>query len=109
MSIKISKRVASLSDNELLEIIKITRPDFGPYANVQKIRDIVQNLVNTGAYKFPVDPYYSLELNKLGLHKFGGEAKVKFTSNDDVATKWMSLNDESAAAIVEFLNKNFNI
>ena len=110
--VEISKRVAGMSSDDLTEILYTFGNDVVELVGDEsrdELKQLLQKLVNSGAYKFPLDPYYVSEFAKLGMDKFGAEARVKITSNDDAATKWLTLNNESASALVAFLKSNFTI
>jgi len=51
--------------------------------------------------------YYTDQLNKIDLTT-GFPATVKIT-NCDTNTKFLSLNDESATALVKWLKENYNV
>lgn len=49
--------------------------------------------------------YYEQELNKVDTsNEFGAQIKITSESGE---TKWLRLNNESAKAIINFLNNNY--
>lgn len=52
--------------------------------------------------------YYKDQLSKIAGNDLGFPAQVKLTKNNK-KTNWLSLNDESATALVEWLRENYII
>lgn len=55
-----------------------------------------------------MNTYYKDQLSKIKGNDLGYPAQVKIIKNDK-STHWLSLNDESATALVEWTKENYNI
>lgn len=55
-----------------------------------------------------MNAYYKDQLAKISGNDLGYPAQIKITKNSD-STHWLSLNDESATALVNWLTSNYNV
>lgn len=55
-----------------------------------------------------MNTYYKDQLAKIQGNTVGFPAKINIRKNE-LSTNWLSLNDDSATALVEWLKENYNI